>query len=82
MPETFELLTEQEKILVPSHMPPGTMYYFDEPKENSGDPEDPYAAVLACLTCGLPGMVTKKTMCGAYQNNMRFRIVLFVVSFS
>ena len=64
MPETFELLTEQEKSLVPSFMPRGTMYYFDEPKPNLEDADNPYVALFACPGCGMPGMVTKKQCAG------------------
>lgn len=54
----LEILWAQEKVLVPSFMPRGSLYVFEEPQANPTNRDDPYFGVLACPTCGTPGMVT------------------------
>ena len=48
---------------IPEQMEPGTVFVLDKAGE-SGDEGDPYWAVLACPSCGMLGLITRRQISG------------------
>ncbi len=48
---------------IPEQMEPGTIFVLENAGE-AGDATDPYWAVLACPTCGILGLITRKQVSG------------------
>ncbi len=48
---------------IPEQMQPGTMFVLENAGE-IGEKEDPYWAVLACPSCGILGLITRKQIAG------------------
>ena len=48
---------------IPEQMQPGTVFVLENAVE-IGEKEDPYWAVLACPSCGMLGLITRKQING------------------
>ncbi|MBZ5645870.1 MAG: hypothetical protein LAN37_01450 [Acidobacteriia bacterium] len=48
---------------IPEQMSPGTLFVLENAGE-VGEPEDPYFAVLACPSCGVLGLITRRQIAG------------------
>ncbi len=48
---------------IPEEMHPGTLFLLENAGE-LGDPDDPYWAVLACPSCGVLGLITRRQIAG------------------
>ncbi len=48
---------------IPEQMEPGTIFVLENAGQ-AGDSQDPYWAVLACPSCGILGLVTRKQVVG------------------
>ena len=48
---------------IPEQMQPGTVFVLENAGE-IGEKEDPYWAVLACPSCGMLGLITRKQING------------------
>jgi hypothetical protein len=48
---------------IPEEMHPGALFMLEN-AGNMGDAEDPYWAVLACPSCGVLGLVTRRQVAG------------------
>jgi hypothetical protein len=66
------LLTGEENMVgelniltawIPEQMEPGTVFVLENAGE-IGEKEDPYWAVLACPSCGMLGLITRKQING------------------
>ncbi len=65
---------------IPEQMSPGTLFVLENAGE-VGEPEDPYFAVLACPSCGVLGLITRRqiaglipVICGSDQCSASFMI--------
>jgi len=65
---------------IPEQMSPGTIFVLENAGE-VGEPEDPYFAVLACPSCGVLGLITRRqiaglipVICGSDQCSAQFFI--------
>ena len=65
---------------IPEQMSPGTLFVLENAGE-VGEPEDPYFAVLACPSCGILGLITRRqiaglipVICGSDQCSAQFFI--------
>lgn len=65
---------------IPEQMSPGTLFVLENAGE-VGEPEDPYFAVLACPSCGVLGLITRRqvaglipVICGSDQCSAQFFI--------
>lgn len=65
---------------IPEQMEPGTIFVLENAGE-AGDAQDPYWAVLACPSCGVLGLVTRKqvsgllpVICGSTECSAQFYI--------
>ncbi len=65
---------------IPEQMGPGTLFVLENAGE-VGEPEDPYFAVLACPSCGVLGLITRRqiaglipVICGSDQCSAQFFI--------
>src|SRR4030088_3582897 len=65
---------------IPDQMQPGTVFVLENAGE-VGEKEDPYWAVLACPSCGMLGLITRKqingllpVICGSEQCSAQFFI--------
>ncbi len=65
---------------IPEQMHPGTLFVLENAGE-VGEPEDPYFAVLACPSCGVLGLITRRqiaglipVICGSDQCSAQFFI--------
>ncbi len=65
---------------IPEQMDPGTMFVLENAGE-IGEKDDPYWAVLACPSCGVMGLITRKqiaglipVICGSDQCSAQFFI--------
>jgi hypothetical protein len=65
---------------IPEQMSPGTLFVLENAGE-VGEPEDPYFAVLACPSCGVLGLITRRqiagltpVICGSDQCSAQFHI--------
>ncbi len=65
---------------IPEQMSPGTVFVLENAGE-VGEPEDPYFAVLACPSCGVLGLITRRqigglipVICGSDQCSAQFFI--------
>ena len=65
---------------IPEQMGPGTLFVLENAGE-VGEPEDPYFAVLACPSCGVLGLITRRqiaglipVICGSDQCSAQFHI--------
>lgn len=65
---------------IPEQMSPGTIFVLENAGE-VGEPEDPYFAVLACPSCGVLGLITRRqiaglipVICGSDQCSAQFHI--------
>ncbi len=65
---------------IPEQMSPGTLFVLENAGE-VGEPEDPYFAVLACPSCGVLGLITRRqiaglipVICGSNQCSAQFFI--------
>ncbi len=65
---------------IPEQMGPGTLFVRENAGE-VGEPEDPYFAVLACPSCGVLGLITRRQIaglipiiCGSDQCSAQFHI--------
>lgn len=51
----------------PERMTPGGVYILENPS-NSGEQQNPFVAVMACLGCGTMGLITRRQLCaGEYM---------------
>ena len=51
---------------IPEQMQPGTVFVLENAGE-IGEKEDPYWAVLACPSCGMLGLITRKQINGLFR---------------
>jgi hypothetical protein len=65
---------------IPEQMQPGTVFVLENAGE-VGEKEDPYWAVLACPSCGMLGLITRRqinglvpVICGSEQCSAQFFI--------
>ena len=65
---------------IPEQMQPGTVFVLENAGE-VGEKEDPYWAVLACPSCGMLGLITRRqinglipVICGSEQCYAQFFI--------
>ena len=53
---------------IPEQMQPGTIFVLENAGE-VGEKEDPYWAVLACPSCGMLGLITRRQINGLSQSS-------------
>ncbi len=55
---------------IPEQMQPGTVFVLENAGE-VGEKEDPYWAVLACPSCGMLGLITRRQINGLISGHLR-----------